>query len=360
MRCFVSRVKWKQFAVVRKRLALAFPELTAVHPHLAAQESYWLRRADKFGAAEVQKALFQVARIVRHLWAWQGPSTLADLGATFCGDSKALRSGDLLRLVGDWLLLAEGGVDCLNAESRVAALKRHNVVENPTAIKVTLFGPLIYEKAGSRFDWIKQLWLLGETATLSWDNLSGLDAMMVDLPTGSKSPVVTCENETPFCRLVRERSAGVLIYTEGYTNAAVTRVLHLLRPVGLDLLHWGDTDLDGLRIAEILHRVHPLRLWRCDANEAARHQSLLKPLDDRKKHRAKTFLENHRDFRFADELRFTDRAWLARTRELGRLSPTYASCVTCDRRSCSLMSRRIICTPSISACYAKPLEQMPK
>lgn len=301
----------QQVGVARGRLTLAFPELTAVHTHLAAQESYWSRQADKVGAAEVQKTLFQVAGIVRHLRASQGPSALADLGATFCGDSKALRSGDLLRLVGDWLLLVEGGLDCLNAENRAAALKRHNVVENPTAIKVTLFGPLIYEKAGRRFDWIKQLWLLGETATLSWDNLHYLDALMIDLPPGFSPRVMTCENETPFCRLVRERCEGVLIYTEGYANAAVIRVLHSLRPTDFELLHWGDTDLDGLRIAEILHRVHPLRLWRCDATEAARHRSLLKPPDERKKHRAESFLENHRDFRFAEELRFTiERGWL--------------------------------------------------
>src|SRR5207245_613987 len=137
----------------------------------------------------------------------------------------------------------------------------HNVVENPTAIKVTLFGPLSYEKAGQRFDWIKQLWQLGETATLSWDNLRDVDAFAIELPSVASVEVVTCENETPFCRLVREQFAGVIIYTEGYPNAAVLRVLELLRGTNLDFLHWGDTDFDGLRIAELLNRVRNVRLW---------------------------------------------------------------------------------------------------
>lgn len=301
----------RQFAVVRGRLALAFPELTAVHTHLVAQEVYWIRQTDKLGVAGIQKALFQVAGIVRHLRSSLGPSTLANLGATYCGDSKALRSGDLFRLVGDWLLLAEGGIDCLNAENRTAALKRHNLVENPTAIKVTLFGPLVYEKAGRRFDWIKQLWQLGETATLSWDNLHDIDALAIELLSATSLRVVTCENETPFCRLVRELFAGTIIYTEGYPNAAVLRVLQLLRRSDSEFLHWGDTDFDGLRIAELLHRVQSLRLWRCDAREVVRHRSLLKPLGDRHKHRAQIFLENHSDFIFADELQFAiDHGWL--------------------------------------------------
>lgn len=165
---------------------------------------------------------------------------------------------------------------------------------------MTLFGPLAYVKGGERFDWVAQLHARGETATLSWDNLHGIDALVLPADT----PVITCENETPFNALIREGFPALYIYTAGYPNTAVTRLLHLL-PAETAIQHWGDTDLDGLRIAAMLHQIRPVRLWRCDLAEVQRHLTDLRLLKPAPQEKAERYLAQHLDFPFKDELVFT-------------------------------------------------------
>lgn len=227
------------------------------------------------------------------------PLGLAELGARFFGSSKALRSGEVRRLLVDGLaVLADAEED---AAEPALLLRRFGVCDNPTALKVTLFGPFRLRKRGRWLDWVEQLHALGESATLSLGNLDGVDRVEL---AGDGAIVHTSENETPFCRLVREQFPEPVIYTEGYPNAAVRRLLRLLPPATA-VRHWGDSDLDGLRIADILAATRPLELWRCGLAELQRQRPRLLPFSDAQSGRARRWLAAHPDFRFRAELGFS-------------------------------------------------------
>lgn len=257
----------------------------------------------------LQQEYFQLAAAVRFMLTDHEPLGMADFSARCFNDSKALKSTpSLARRLAEWLLTLRD--EEMTDETRRRVWAEYGVVENATAIKVTLRGPLVYYKRAERFDWIARLHARGETATLSWDNLRGIDA--IALP--DNTPVITCENETPFGALLREGIPGLLIYTAGYPNSAVCRLLHLL-PAQTTILHWGDSDLDGLRIAALLHRIHSVQLWRCNLTELQRHHTAFLPLSPDRRQKAVEYLANHPDFPFADELAFTiAHGWLEQER----------------------------------------------
>ena len=214
-----------------------FPALFPVWERLLERPAQVEDLSTQRGYQAAREELAARARLVLFLAGNEQPVGLSHLGARFFGNSKALRGTSLLRDIADWLLLLEG--DEMPAGGTRELLGRYAVIDNPTAVKVTLSGPLHYRKHGEIFSWIAQLWQHGESATMSLDNLEGIDECWCDpaLPH-----VITCENETPFYHLVRSRHAGVIIYTEGYPNLAVQRCLSLLPTACTPFDHWGDSD----------------------------------------------------------------------------------------------------------------------
>jgi hypothetical protein len=286
-------------ALVLDRCRLAFPELAPIWTTLA-ESPRALGLSATGEMAERQRNLFCLAEAVRFLLSEHAPLGFAEVGARCFGDSKALKTSPaLMRQVEEWLLQLREEES--TEESRRRIWSDCGVVDNPTAMKVTLCGPLVYWKGDDRFDWIATLHRRGETATLSWDNVQ--DITRLEWPPAM--PIITCENETPFATLVRQCHAGVLIYTAGYPNPAVRRLLRLLPEEAPPVQHWGDTDLDGLRIAELLSRSHPVQLWRCTLADVLRHRSRALPLAPDRRRRADAFLNEHPAFRFAEELAAT-------------------------------------------------------
>jgi hypothetical protein len=227
---------------------------------------------------------------------------LSELGARFFNNSKALRSGRLRTMLCQWLAAMADEGETNDTE----IMARFGVVDNPTSIKVTLFGPLRYRCGEKELDWPCQLYASGQSVTLSLDNL---DAMTEAEFCGIRT-VVTCENETPFNRLIRDRHRFPVIYTAGFPNAAVRGLIRRLPP-DTRLLHWGDSDLAGYRIAHILSRLRSLSLWRCDLHDLERHQYALRPLKPAGKDAILRFLAGNPEFRFGPELRFTaEHGWL--------------------------------------------------
>jgi len=285
---------------------LEFPALQPVWEQWAIRPAEVESACKLHGYEDSRQFYAKLARLVHFLIDNEQPIGLSHLGARFFGDSKALRDTPLLRKAVDWLLLLEG--DDESGLSARELLTRYAVIENPTSVKVTLSGPLHYRKCGETFSWISRLWHNGECATLTLDNLEGIEECWCDPPIPH---VITCENETPFCHLVRSRDPGVVLYTEGYPNYAGKQCLRLLPLASCMLLHWGDSDLDGLRIAAQLGHIHPIRLWRCAQPDLLRHQPYLVPLTPAANRRAALYLERHPEFPFADELRFTlEFGWL--------------------------------------------------
>lgn len=304
-----------------ERFRISFPDLEPVHLALRARPERWMKAVLSEGVDALQASWFQAAKAVRFLRDNREAMTLADLGARLCGDSKALKSGPLLSQVEEWLDLLERGDsgegdmegegvgETDRGRGRSARLARFHIVENLGAVKATLFGPVVFWKDGRRFDFIREFWSIGEAATLTWENLRGVERLEI----AGDGPVLACENESPFRRLQAEKFPGVLVYSQGFPNAAVLRLWSLLGAAvpEREFRHWGDSDLAGLRIAAILHRVHPLRLYRCDFPELRRHGGFLIPLDGKEKSLAARFREAHPDFPFRTELEFTEsQGWL--------------------------------------------------
>ena len=273
----------------------------------------------KEGLEKTQTKWFQLTRAT--IWVIEGAEaltdnppmiTLSDLGAQFFNNSKALRSGEQHRLFCDLLLAFKAFALPYARVDRSRILKFFNIVQNPSSIKVTLFGPLLYRKQGVVYDWIKRLWQMGECATLSWDNIEGIEKMWLP-DDGNIQSLITCENETPFFQMVREQKDAVILYTAGYPNRAVTQLVRLIGK-GSEMvkgLHWGDSDFHGLRIALLINQLNPCRLWRCDLPALKRNKDKLIPLDARQKQQGQDFLNENPTFIYAEELEWSIKwGWL--------------------------------------------------
>lgn len=77
--------------------------------------------------------------------------------------------------------------------------------------------------------------------------------------SGSPAYVLSVENLTIFHELANEAAgplSGVLLYTGGYPGPAMLRAYEIiLRSIDRPVWHWGDTDLGGFRIANLLATV---------------------------------------------------------------------------------------------------------
>ena len=225
--------------------------------------------------------------------------TLSQLGAEALNDSKALRSGVWLKL----LVAMLSTVAEIENDTPEQVLARFGVVDNPFTTWVLLYGPVAYEDAhGRAWDWPAQQHAVNQAVALTWAQVQDMQKLYPVLPV---TGVITSENAAPFHRLVESRSAQVCVYTEGYPNAAVKRVLSLLAQAGLHARHWGDTDLDGLRIAECVSRSIPMELHAQDPATFQKHQERLIPLTDAQLARARNYLKNHPDFPFRETLERT-------------------------------------------------------
>jgi hypothetical protein len=276
-----------------------YPMVAEAATAVEARRAWWEGRIAGTSAAAVRAQWMQWGTALTFLATRSEPIGLAELGARCYGNSKALRPGEERRFLLAGLAALDGVEEDAVAPGEL--LRRYGVCDNPSSLKVTVFGRLRLRKQGRWFDGVEQLHGLGESATLALGNLDGVESMECG---GGDGVVYTSENETPFCRLVRERFPGLLVYSEGYPNAAVRRLLRLL-PAECCVRHWGDSDLDGLCIATILAQDRPLDLWRCGLAELQRLRSHLQPLLPAQRCRAERWRDAHPDFRFRRELDFT-------------------------------------------------------
>ncbi|MFW5893972.1 MAG: DUF2399 domain-containing protein, partial [Verrucomicrobiota bacterium] len=254
------------------RFRLAHPGLVPVLPLLKHRAQRITGSPSEETFREIRNRWDCLARTIEFLQENTRAVGISELGARFFNDSKALRRGSMRSELLRWLEAVEPPAE---GEGRTPdeLLARHGVTENPTSIRVTLFGALRYRVAGEWFDWPCELRRRGQSVTLSLDNLADLEA--AEFRDGPD--VVTCENETPFNRLIRDGIEQPVVYTAGFPNSAVRSLLQAL-PAETRIRHWGDSDRAGLRIAEILATIRPLTLWRCNVEELRRHRNLLKSL----------------------------------------------------------------------------------
>jgi hypothetical protein len=286
------------------RLAQAVRRLKLLHPAELQlverlRESEALRRfcgASESAERELSE-LFDALAVLRDM---PDGITLSELGARCCNDSKALRAGRLRQALEHLLRLRLDAQD----EPERDVFAEAGIVDNPLTTQATAFAPFAYRTIdGEWLDWPYRLWLRGEAAVFPWQTLRAVAAVRFEQPCAE---VVTSENAAPFLRLVERRTAAV--YTGGYPNAAVRALLARLAEAGATARHWGDTDLDGYRIAEQVGLCIPAQLH---ALSGTTPRSRFRPLDDVQRRRAERFLAAHPGFRYRAEVRQTlDAGWL--------------------------------------------------
>ncbi len=272
-----------------KRLKIMFRDEKTVIESLAKDGT--IRKfigTDKDKATQYLK-LFKAYTVLKR----QECTTLSQLGSDTFNDSKALRSGSLLAQLDKILRTAYEHPDIPTAELH----ENCGIIDNPYTSHVIIFAPFSYiTENGVAYDHPAQLFQNGEATILPWETVQQIR----EIKCSDALKLITSENAAPFLRLVRKGIPA--LYTEGYPNTSVRVLLRRFNEVGGSVEHFGDTDLDGYRIAEQISRIIPLDgLYKSERVSTLPHRELTEP----QKQRLTTFIEQHPDFRFIPQLHHT-------------------------------------------------------
>lgn len=275
---------------VFRKLLLQYPSETSLIE--AAKNDDVVQRFVRFNTESLD-ALFALFDAIHFLRTNRSSITLSELGARVFNDSKALRSGPFRQQLEQLLGLDSDMPEATSSER----LGFYNIIDNPYTTHVVVFAPFAYYTTeGTWLEWPTQLFQHGEAAILSWEAVQTIKAIRL---TASCSTLVTSENAAPFHRLVEQKTPA--LYTEGYPNLAVKTLLRHFAEAGLTARHWGDTDLDGYRIADHVARHIPVALY---ADTSHTPVSFI-PLDDKQRVRLESFITRHPDFPYLQQLRHT-------------------------------------------------------
>jgi Wadjet anti plasmid transformation system JetA-like protein len=198
----------------------------------------------------------------------RAPLRLANFAARVLGRSKALLPGsDRLRRLCEALYehdpdtrrdvdLDYPGEPTSLREAHFRALEVHGVTRDEGALSVLLFGPLVYEKEGVRFEQVAWHAALGDVCRLTLQQLRG--ATVVELPVAR---VTILENRTTFLDYVDALAAQpavpreLVIASDGQASWAAVTLLRLVRQAAnLPVRHAGDLDRSGVLILRSLAR----------------------------------------------------------------------------------------------------------
>jgi len=177
------------------------------------------------------------------------PSTLSQLGSQWLNDSKALRTGSLRRQLYWMLSIASGRV----LDER-KTFGMYGISENPYTSCVTVYAPFAFTTDDGRtYDFPHKLFKSGMAAVLPSETVNRIRRIEW---FGQSKTLVTSENAAPFARYVAKGSP--CLYTEGYPNFAVQRLLGEFAKAKVSVDHAGDADLHGLLIVQMLEEIIPV------------------------------------------------------------------------------------------------------
>lgn len=221
--------------------------------------------------------------------------TLSQLGSDWFNDSKILRSGSLRRQ----LVLILSALTEMSSDNEREVLASAFIEGNPYTSNVTVFAPFTFTTVeGACFDFPLRMFEEGLVCQFPAETALAIDKIHW---RGDSKIIATSENAAPLVTF-RDKRVPVL-YTEGYPNLAVLKVMTDFAEAGLVAEHWGDADLDGLKIAALVEGNMPgSRVVAREVLVDPKGQPGI-PLSDAQAARIDRFLERHSDFQYADSVR---------------------------------------------------------
>ncbi len=221
------------------RLRWLMPEARLVLDDLEVQPEVVRYLRDEANRANWKTLFLNVFRLSQH------PSgqlvTLSQLGSDWFNDSKILRAGPLRRQL--MLIIATlAHIDSYEENDVFASL---GIEANPYTSAVTVFAPFTFWfEDGTSFDFPYRLYERGLVCQLPAETVGKIKRLEW---LGEDKRIATSENAAPLTQFVSARRP--VLYTEGYPDFAVQAFMRRLAEQGVVAEHWGDADLDGLRIA---------------------------------------------------------------------------------------------------------------
>jgi hypothetical protein len=293
-----------------QRIRLTHPKLDPIHQWMASAPEIERLLAN---APQQEILLGSLLEAANYLVKNNRPITLSKLGSMFFNNSKILRNKNAVphHLLGGMMLQLLEIEDC--PENRKIALQQFGVINNPATSTAAFYGPLTFIRNGQPDPWIADRHRKGELVNFNSTNLEHIDA--IQLPDGINT-IITSENAAPFHELIQEKHHSPILYTGGYPNAVVCRLLDLFKQAGITCKHWGDSDPDGLLIAALIDRHIPTSLFRCTIDDVLRHSNDLISLQGNSIRLGQSLLKTHPNFKFQEELKLTLRMghWLEQER----------------------------------------------
>lgn len=228
-----------------KRLLLEHPEASSFSSAIRASAPIQTFTANGKGG------LSALSRLYSAVTANDTSTTLSQLGADLFNDSKVLRHGSGYNALVSLASIVKNFPDDF---SRRKILSACGIEENPFTSFVTAFVPFSFALSpGTPFyTFPEEFHAKGLAVQLPLETVKRI--VRVSLPEGLHE-IATSENAAPFAAFV---ARGIsCVYTEGYPNSAVRKLLTLFAQAGLSIRHYGDTDLDGRLIAQQVFKCIP-------------------------------------------------------------------------------------------------------
>ncbi len=173
------------------------------------------------------------------------------------------------------------------------------IEDNPYTSNVTIFAPFTFTTVeGAYFDFPLRMFEEGLVCQFPAETALAIDRIHW---RGESKTIATSENAAPLVSFAQNHVP--VLYTEGDPNLAVLKVMTNLAEEGLVAEHWGDADLDGLKIAALVEGNMPGS--RIVAKEILENPNQVKsiPLTSTQASRIDRFLGRHPDFKYADSVR---------------------------------------------------------
>lgn len=205
------------------------------------------------------------------------PTALKTFAATLHSDSHILDPGfPAFKRLTDYLARHDPLRQLGDERWRETILAEYNLYLASLGTVAYLSGPLTLIFADGNDDRIARNTRRGLVTALTVEEVAATKRL-----ESPATHAITCEGPAKFVELCARFPDMVVVCTRGQPNSAVVGVVRLLDGAGIQIHHWGDTDVGGFRILRTLRRHAPIIPILMAAEAVRRHAR--KHLDAKKR-----------------------------------------------------------------------------